>query len=104
MDIPADYHGVSYRQAIDQSSFKPRTEIIGKINQIRSDEDMMGKKVEAYWLRNQEWFFKWNLTLDQMALYDMNTDPENNHDVSHQKMELVQDLKNSILAWKEKRK
>ncbi len=103
LDVPIDYHGRSYRQAIQGKSFNPRTEIIGKVNQIRSEEDMMGKKVEAYWLRNKDWFFKWNLTLDETALFDMNKDPNNDHNLSGDNNDIVNEFKKSIHKWKEKR-
>ncbi len=100
IDLPDDYHGRSYRQAINGNLFKPRKEIIGKVNQIRSEEDMMGKKVEAYWIRNEDWFFSWNLTLDKVSLFDMNADPLNNLNLSKNNVEIVDEFKNRILDWK----
>ena len=98
--IPDGYHGQSYRRAINGKLFNSRKEIIGKVNQIRSEEDMMGKKVEAYWLRNKDWFFSWNLTLDEVSLFNMNDDPLNNLNISNENIEIVNEFKNRILHWK----
>lgn len=100
IEIPENYHGQSYRGAIDGKMINVRKEIIGKVNQIRSEEDMMGKKVEAYWIRNENWFFSWNLSLDEVRLFNMNNDPLNNLDLSSDNVELIDKFKNKILDWK----
>ena len=52
-------------------------------------EEDQSKKVEAYWLRNKDWFFKWNLTSNQVGLFDMKSDPYNDTDVSTRNAEMV---------------
>ncbi len=39
---------------------------------------MMGRKLGGYWLRNENWFFNWNVTDGGYALFDMQKDPLNN--------------------------
>ena len=63
IDIPEDYFGISYKNTIENStSDSTRHEIIGNINQLRSEDDMMGIAVEGYWIRSGKWFYSWNLT------------------------------------------
>lgn len=104
IELPEDYFGYSHRKAIEGEDFKYRNEIIGNANQIRSEEDMMGKTVEAYWLRNENWFFKWNLTTEEIALFDMNNDPFNNQNLSAENESLVEEMKSKVMAWKESKK
>ena len=35
----------------------------------------MGKDVEAYWIRKDQWFFNTNLTDQNSALYNIDEDP-----------------------------
>ena len=51
------------------------------LNKIRDDNDPMGKDVEAFWIRNNDWFYKKNLTDQNDALYDINNDPFCNKNV-----------------------
>ena len=104
IDIPKDFYGRSYKGAIEGKSFDARDEIIGNVNQIRSEEDMMGKKVEGYWLRNKDWFFKWNLTTMKVSLYNMAIDPFNDIDLSRDSPEVVVEFKKNISKWREKKK
>ena len=100
MDIPEDYFGKSYKALIEDPSLTDRDIIIGKATQMRSEEDMMGMNIEAYWARTNEWFFQWNLTLETIALFDMNTDANNDHNLADQHPELIADFKRKIEVWK----
>ncbi|MEO1714215.1 MAG: sulfatase-like hydrolase/transferase, partial [Bacteroidota bacterium] len=80
--VPDDYFGKSYKSAIEGQQPVSRNIIQGQATQMRSDEDMMGMNIEAYWARTEEWFFTWNLTTKNLALYDMNTDPDNNNNLA----------------------
>ncbi|CAN0568701.1 unnamed protein product, partial [Ectocarpus sp. 12 AP-2014] len=96
IDIPSDFYGRSYKGAIEGNGFKTRDIIIGKVNQIRSKEDMMGKNIEGYWLRNNAWFFKWNMTDSDIALYNIKNDPWNTNNLSENHKDMVEGFKAKI--------
>ena len=100
IEIPENYFGISYKNLIEDTNMRVRSIIIGKATQMRSEEDMMGMKIEAYWARNKDWFFQWNLTLETEALFDMNNDPNNDHNLAKEHTELVKEFKMEIEAWK----
>lgn len=104
IDIPNDFYGQSYKRLIEGDEVQLRDEIIGNVNQIRSDEDMMGKNIEGYWLRNKDWFFKWNVTESKVGLFDMNNDPMNNYDLSSERIDVVNEFKVKINDWKKRKK
>ena len=60
---------------------------------MRSEADMMGMKIEAYWARSKHWFFQWNLTLNTIALFDMKTDANNDHNLAEQNPAIVEDFR-----------
>ena len=99
MPVPVGYHGMSYKSVIEGKASNPREHIIGNVTQIRWEGDMMGKNIEGYWLRNQDWFFKWNKTDNIKALFDMKADPMNNKDLSGAEAEKVAEFSSQIDSW-----
>lgn len=100
LDIPKDYFGQSYKTVIENETTDLRKEIIGKIDVVRSEADMMGEQLEGYWLRNEKWFFNWNAKAEAYQLYDMKKDPFNNHNLAEKHPEVVAQLSNQLKAWK----
>ena len=101
IEIPRNFYGKSYKTAIDGDSFSGREEIIGNITTTRSFEDMMGKPTEGYWIRNEEWFFKWNITENHIGLFDMKIDQNNDMNLAGEEPEMVSKMKERIKEWKE---
>ena len=101
IEIPKNFYGKSYKTAIDGDSFSGREEVIGNITTTRSFEDMMGKPTEGYWIRNEEWFFKWNITENHIGLFDMKIDQNNDMNLASEKPEMVSKMKERIKEWKE---
>lgn len=101
--IPENYFGRSYKALIEDTSKAGRDIIIGQATQMRSEDDMMGMKIEAYWARTENWFFQWNITLETIALFDMNEDPNNDHNLAETYPDIVKDFKAKIEAWKRER-
>ena len=101
VETPDSYFGKSYKSLIEDTSKTDRDIIIGKATQMRSEDDMMGMKIEAYWARTEDWFFQWNLTLETIAIFDMNNDPRNDINLADSHPELIQDFKAKIEAWKQ---
>ena len=64
----------------------------------------MGKPTEGYWLRNENWFFQWNVTKNEKKLFDMKTDHNNDFDIAESNPELVQSFTADIIQWKNGRK
>lgn len=103
VETPDNYFGRSYKTLVEDTSKTDREIIIGKATQMRSEEDMMGMKIEAYWARTNDWFFQWNLTLETIALFDMNKDPRNDVNLAESNTEIVKDFQQKIEAWKKER-
>jgi len=103
LEIPVDYFGKSYKPAIDGKYFTGRKEIIGNITTTRSFKDMMGEPTEGYWLRNENWFFQWNVTKSEKKLFNMNTDSNNDYDLAQFNQNLVQLYTENIQQWKNNR-
>ena len=104
IEIPKNFHGKSYKNAIDGNDFSGREEIVGNITTTRSFDDMMGKPTEGYWIRNEDWFFNWNITKEEINLFDMKIDQNNDNNVADQKPEIVKIMIEKIKTWKDKRR
>lgn len=104
IEIPESYFGKSYKSLVEDTSKSDRKIIIGRATQMRSEEDMMGMKIEAYWARTKDWFFQWNLTLETVALFDMNNDPRNNVNLAEVHPQVIEDFKAQVEVWKKDRK
>jgi arylsulfatase A-like enzyme len=98
--IPEDYYGKSFKEVILGKTEGPRSEIIGRAEQMRWEGDMMGKDIEAYWLRNDQWFFSWNLTLKTQELFNMTQDPFNDYNVAKEHPEKVEAFVEKIKVWR----
>jgi len=59
----------------------------------------MGMQIDGYWLRTEQWFFKWNKTTEVIGLYDMANDPRNDNDLSEENQELVANFQEQIDNW-----
>jgi len=100
IETPTDYFGYSYKPVIEGDNSNTREIIIGKVDKLRSEEDMMGKDVEGYWLRTQDWFFSWNMTTGEKQLFEMTVDPNNDYNLAEGKKAVVEYFCQQILDWK----
>lgn len=98
--IPKNYYGKSYKKIIEDTSKDSRKIIFGNINKLRSEEDMMGKDTEGYWLRSGVWFFNWDMTTGKKQLFQVKKDPQNNENVVDFFPKEVEDFSKKILDWK----
>ena len=98
--VPDNIEGKSYKSVILGDEKGKREVIIGKITQLRSDTDAMGRKAEGYWLRSPKWFFKWNVTDDKKELFDMEKDPNNDKDVLGNNPDVEKEFVAKIEDWK----
>ncbi len=100
LDIPSSVDGQSFRPVIDEQKSMFRTTIVGHVHKLRSEEDMMGRDVKGFWLREKQWFFKWNLTDNIKALYDVESDPGTDHDLAAGNPALVEEFVGKIETWR----
>ncbi|MEM9823896.1 MAG: sulfatase-like hydrolase/transferase [Bacteroidota bacterium] len=103
LDIPLPKHffGQSYLPLIEGQQKELRKYIVGNVDQVRWEGDMMGRKLEGYWLREKDWFFHWNKTDGEKALYNMKEDPFNNQNLAAEQTDLVDRFTLQIKDWKE---
>ena len=93
-----DYFGISIKDQIINGKTGNRKNIIGRSKKIRDDSDPMGKDVDAYWIREDNWFYSLNKTDDSESLYDIKKDPFCNSNVINNYPELISGLKDKIEA------
>ena len=99
IDTPEDYFGKSVKNIIEGKSSEGRQIIIGRATQMRSEEDMMGMKIDANWMRTPDWFFKWNRTTDEIGLFKIDVDPRNDTNLANDRPELVNQYQSDIREW-----
>ncbi|MGH1364162.1 MAG: sulfatase family protein [Calditrichia bacterium] len=100
----SDLPGHSLRPVIDKGERGKRDYLVGKANQFRSRDDMMGKKSLAYYYRDADWHFMWFIDEKRVELYDMLQDPNNNNNVAADYSELIENLKVKISDWRREMK
>jgi uncharacterized sulfatase len=100
LDIPDHYYGHSLKSYLEGGTYQQRDGILGLVHKVRSTEDMMGRDLEAYWIRSPQWFFTWNMTDGIKALYDVKNDRRNDHDVSADHPDLIAEYTQKVEAWK----
>ena len=103
LDKEIDHFGNSIKDMILGKGNGNRTRIIGNSNKIRDDKDPMGRDVEAYWIREQNWFFNWNITDNKQSLYDIENDPYCNNDEKINNPEIALRLKDAITKWRKEK-
>lgn len=101
IDIPTDYFGKTFKPVIEGTRAGLRDEIIGNISQTRWEGDMMGRKLEGYWVRNKNWFYSYNATDSVHSLFDMNNDATNDNNLASQYSDQTTKFFERIKAWKE---
>ena len=101
-----DYAGVAAPDYLPGQSLRPliegrenwdRQALIGKITQMRSETDVMGRAQEGYYVRTQRWHF--TLTDGQVQLFDMSADPHAN--VANYYPALARTFEEQIEAWRD---
>lgn len=83
LPVPEDFYGMSYRKVIDQEQEGIRVHIVGNAIKSRSKDpkNVMGRTVDAYWVRMDNWFLRWHVTDRSIELFDVGIDPLNKNNV-----------------------
>lgn len=102
LDIPDDFHGVSYRTVIEGEAAKIRDHVMGNVITTRgyAPENVMGRHIEGYWVRKDNWFLRWHVTDDQLELFDLTKDLRNVNNVSEEFPNVVVELQDMAKAYK----
>ena len=100
-DVPDSYYGMSYRGVLNGERANPRASIMGNITQTRWEGDMMGRKLDGYWIRTPEWFYSYNATDSVHSLYDMVEDHRNDYNLANQQEDLVAEFYAQVGAYKQ---
>lgn len=105
LEFPDEVYGVSYRSVIDGEKENIRGHVQGNVITTRSTKpgEVMGRHVEGYWVRKDNWFLRWHKTDEQVELFDLTNDLRNNNDVSGEFPGVVEDLQNLAKAYKEEK-
>jgi len=101
LSIPNHYIGKSYKKVIEQPKVDIRAMIIGNTTSHRDTLNVMGRPVEGYWLRDKNWFFRWNVTDNEIGLFDMKNDPNNDNNLVEENPDLVSFFSQKIEDWKQ---
>jgi uncharacterized sulfatase len=100
LEEPEGLYGRSYRGVIEGSSSDGRDEIVGRATQVRWEGDMMGRRMNGYWLRRGPWFFNWDVDSGTTQLYNVLDDPRSERDRSVENQRLVEEFQHRIDAWR----
>ena len=102
LNIPDDFHGISYRPVIEGEKEKIRDYVLGNVITTRgySPDNVMGRHIEGYWVRKDNWFLRWHVTDNQLELFDLSRDLRNNTDVSNKFPNVVEQLQNMAKDFK----
>jgi len=86
LEVPEDFYGISYRKVLDREFENLRVHIVGNAVKSRSSDpnNVMGRTIEAYWVRMDNWFLRWHATDQELELFDLDIDPLNLNDVSQE--------------------
>ena len=102
IDIPEDFYGISYRDVIEGNRESVREMVQGNVITTRSYEpgSFMGRHVEGFWVRKDNWFLRWHVTDDELELFDLTTDLRNDHDVSQEFPGVLEELQELAKSFK----
>ena len=101
--IPEDFYGQSYRRLIEGEEDNIRTFIQGNAVTSRSTVpgEVMGRHIEGYWVRKDEWFLRWHRTDDEIQLFNTVQDPSNEQDLSAEFPGVTANLQKIAIDYRE---
>lgn len=95
--IPEFLPGASLRPVIEGRGSIQRDALIGRVMQMRSETDPMGKRQTGYYVRTLQWHF--TFTEGEVQLFNVEENPF--EDVSADHPELISGFLEQIEAWRE---
>lgn len=105
LDIPTNFYGKSYREIIEGKTEKIRDFVQGNVITTRSTKpgEVMGRHIEGYWVRKDNWFLRWHVTDNQVELFDLTKDLRNDVNVAKEFPSVVENLKELANSYKAER-
>ncbi|MEM9932846.1 MAG: sulfatase-like hydrolase/transferase, partial [Bacteroidota bacterium] len=102
LDVPDHFYGKSFRSVINGHKKGLRKVLMGNIISHRSKDsnNVMGDNVEGYWVRQDNWFFRWHVTYDELELFDLENDLRNDHNLAEKYPEVLTELWEKAKAYK----
>jgi len=97
VEIPEYLPGVSLRPEIEGRGSIQRDALIGRVRQMRSEVDPMGKRQTGYYVRTRQWHF--TSTEGEIRLFNVEENPF--EDVSGDYPELIPGFLEKIEDWAE---
>ena len=98
--VPTWLYGQSYREVIEGQAPGSREEIMGRVTQVRWEGDMMGRRMNGYWIRRGPWFFNWDVDSGETQLFNVVDDPRSERDLAGERQDLVNEFIVRINAWR----
>jgi uncharacterized sulfatase len=101
--IPAGLPGQSLRPWLEGGKGPARRHIVGSVEQLRRAHVRRGEffaDEHAFYIQNSDWYLIDYPERGTVELYDMKTDPEQNHDVAALEPAVVKALREEISNWK----
>lgn len=104
LPVPEDFYGKSYKDVISGERKIIREYIVGNSVKSRSQdpENLMGRTIEAYWVRMDDWFLRWHKTDDELELFDLNYDPLNKTNLIESFPEITSEMLDYLQIYREK--
>lgn len=100
IQTPEGLFGTSYTEVLSTQSGEPRSEIVGRATQLRSEDDMMGRRAKTYWIRQDNWFLSWDTETGEKQLYDVQHDPREDTNKAQEHPGIVDKLTTRIELWR----
>jgi len=102
LDIPKDFYGMSYRSVIDNEKESLRTEVMGNVITTRDEGEkyIMGRPTEGYWIRENNWFLRWDITRGEQELFDINKDWNNDNNIAEENPKILKRLVEKVEDFK----
>ncbi len=67
----------------------------------KDPENVMGRTIEAYWVRMDTWFLPWHKTDDELELFDLNYDTLSNTNLIESYPQVTNEMMSYIQAYRE---
>jgi len=98
--VPGDREGRDQRPVLDGRAQEARSEFIGTASTLRSDPP--NGPAGGSFLRNRRWHYLW-YNDGRQALFDLENDPDEQHDVTDEQSQLVLQFRERIRTWTRER-
>ena len=102
INLPDDFFGISFKAVIEGTIEDLRDHVLGNVITTRSRDpnEVMGRHVEGYWIRQDHWFMRWHVTDNEIELFDLRNDRRNEYNRSDEFPKVVSILQKKLVNFK----